>query len=307
MHSVLVLMSTYNGEKFLNEQLESLYNQRGVDLHILVRDDGSKDSTLSILDKFKSTRGQMTIIKGQNVGAAKSFFEVAHYAKENLPQYDYYSFCDQDDVWLPDKLSGAVSALEKYDESNKLYFCRSKFVDTNLNFIKESDDIKPFDYTTCVYRNPALGCTMVFDKKLFILFCLANRKLNEIVCLHDAWLFKCAVFTDSIIIADRNIYINYRQHGNNVTMANKSVFKKYYSAFKRRFKRKKYYRKSVETFYEVYGGIIQSPEKKIFLQTLISYNKSILHAVKYLRVQPWKTENLLDKLLWDLLVLIKLY
>lgn len=307
MLSVLVLMSTYNGEKFLREQLDSLNDQIGVDIHILVRDDGSTDNTLNILDEYESNQRNLTIIKGYNIGAGKSFFELAHYAQINLPIYDYYAFCDQDDVWMPDKLQNAIKTLDKYNESNKLYFCSAILVDAKLNYIRHSGQIHEFDYTTCVYRNPALGCTMVFDRGLFELFCLSCNRVTEIVSLHDAWLFKCAVLTDCIIVADKNPYINYRQHDNNVTLANKSIIKKYYSAFKRKFKRKYFYRMAIESFFNIYCDRIHDPAKKDFLLKLISYNKSLSNALKYLRVQRWKTEKLIDKILWDLLVLSKLY
>ena len=306
MHSVLVLMSTYNGEKFLEAQLESLYNQHGVDIHILVRDDGSKDSTLSILDKFKSTRGQMTVIKGDNVGAAKSFFEVSRYAQSKLPQFDYYAFCDQDDVWLPDKLISAANNLEKAGK-NKLYFCSENYVDSNLNIIGTAKPIQYFDYTTSVYRNPALGCTMVFDKCLFDTFCLAANISDRINSLHDAWMFMCATFTGANIIPDNNIHLLYRQHGRNVTLAKKNAFQRYWTALKRKCKRGKDYRQDRATFYNLYLNHIDNQDKKDFFNSLISYDGSFKNTIKYLRMQKWKSEPLADRILWTFLVLFRVF
>ena len=95
MKKVQVLLSTYNGEKYLKEQLDSIIAQKGVDVHILARDDGSKDDTIKILEGYEN----IDIIKGSNIGVCKSFFELINKSGE----YDYYSFADQDDVWDCDR------------------------------------------------------------------------------------------------------------------------------------------------------------------------------------------------------------
>ena len=103
-NKVLILVSTYNGEKYLPEQLDSLYAQEGVDIHILVRDDGSKDNTIGILKNYQGSKGKMTIIEGENIGAGQSFLALINEATTNYPDYDYYAFCDQDDVWYGNKV-----------------------------------------------------------------------------------------------------------------------------------------------------------------------------------------------------------
>lgn len=304
MKRVLVLMSTYNGEKFLGEQLDSLYNQTGVDLHILVRDDGSVDTTIEILKKYSETKGKLEILQGKNVGASKSFFEVVHYAQTQLPKFDYYAFCDQDDVWLPDKLISAVDLLE--DKGfNKLYFCRANYVDINLNFIGTAPAIKFFDYTTCIYRNPALGCTMVFDRILLDIFCRAYSKIDTINCLHDAWMFECALFTGAKVVADSDIHILYRQHGRNVTLAKKSLFKRYKAAFERKFKRTETYKRNRQAFYDLYINCIEGKDKRNFLESLLAYDSSLRNTLRFLNIQKWKSESIFDKCLWNILVMTK--
>ena len=76
METVQVLMSTYNGERFLKQQLDSILSQRGVNVYLLVRDDGSKDGTLSILNDYSKKYTNIEIIEGNNIGACKSFFEL---------------------------------------------------------------------------------------------------------------------------------------------------------------------------------------------------------------------------------------
>ena len=104
MCSVLVMLSTYNGEKFLAQQLDSLYKQKKVDVFILVRDDGSNDKTLEILNQYKDKYGKMIVLAQSNIGVAQSFFSLMYYAVTEMPKFDFYAFCDQDDVWFENKL-----------------------------------------------------------------------------------------------------------------------------------------------------------------------------------------------------------
>ena len=114
---VTILMSTYNGEDFLEEQLQSLLSQQDVETHILVRDDGSTDRTRDILDHWQDA-GKLTWYGGDNLGWAMSFMHLLIHAQ---PDADYYAFCDQDDIWLPDKLSRAVSMIEQQEQECVLY------------------------------------------------------------------------------------------------------------------------------------------------------------------------------------------
>ena len=115
---VKVLLSTYNGAEFLQEQMNSILQQTHGDVDIVVRDDGSTDRTISILEAYEKA-GQITLHKGQNLGFALSFFELLKVAGEA----DYYAFADQDDIWLDYKMAYAVKKLEKEDpQMPTLYF-----------------------------------------------------------------------------------------------------------------------------------------------------------------------------------------
>ncbi len=96
MDSIVVLMSTYNGEKYIREQLDSIFNQEGIDVKVVVRDDGSKDTTHAILDEYKKTH-ELVWYTGENLKSARSFMDLIYQA----PESDYYAFADQDDYWDP--------------------------------------------------------------------------------------------------------------------------------------------------------------------------------------------------------------
>lgn len=116
--SVQVVMSTYNGEKYLKEQIDSILSQEGVDVRLYIRDDGSSDRTTDILASYQEHKN-VKIEKGNNLGFAKSFLT----ALDECDEADYYAFSDQDDVWEKDKLSTAIEILEEESQSTPLLYC----------------------------------------------------------------------------------------------------------------------------------------------------------------------------------------
>ena len=113
---VLVLMSTYNGERFLEEQLDSILSQEGVDVSLLVRDDGSKDNTCQLLSDYASRNQNIKMKACENVGFVKSFSALVNI------DADYYAFADQDDIWMPNKLATACAVLATKDNSKPNLF-----------------------------------------------------------------------------------------------------------------------------------------------------------------------------------------
>lgn len=118
MKSVAVLLSSYNGEKYIKSQIDSLLNQTYSNMKIYIRDDCSTDNTLSIIKSYSDDR--IVIVESdKNIGYPGGFYELLRLCDKE----DYYSFCDQDDVWNPEKVERAVKKLEQLDESKpNLYF-----------------------------------------------------------------------------------------------------------------------------------------------------------------------------------------
>lgn len=310
MKRVLILLSTFNGSNYLHEQLDSLFAQENVKIHVLVRDDGSTDNTLSILKEYHEKFGHMTILAQSNIGCVRSFYTLMDIAVTQMPIFDYYAFCDQDDVWLPEKLSKATNQLDKSSTVNKLYFCSASYVDKDLKYLKKSKPLYIFNYKTCVFRNPVLGCTMVFDYEFLKIMNIDfyNRiRINGIIPLHDRWAYLCANYLGTHIINDPEAYINYRQHGSNVTTANKNILKRYVDAIKGvcKFKNKNLVFNKI--FLHTYKNEIAISEKKEFLTTLCSYNHNIKQTLYFLRIQKWEGESNLDKFLWRILVVFRLF
>lgn len=204
---VCVLLSTYNGEKFLNEQIDSLLIQENVDVHILVRDDGSSDGTLRILEDYEK-QGSVSLIRGGNIGWKKSFMQLLY----NSPDSDYYAFCDQDDIWLPEKLYMAVESLESMPKDTpNLYGSNLRYYRDGVDMGMAKMRIPSTSYRAALCKNLTAGCTMVFNKALRDLVC---NNPTQIDFPHDYWIFLVSALFGKVYY-DSNAYVLYRQHSAN--------------------------------------------------------------------------------------------
>lgn len=207
MYNVIVLMSTYNGEKYLEEQIQSIIKQ-SIDVKLIVRDDGSTDRTCDILQKYHML-GKLEWYKGENIGFMKSFLTLL----KNAPEAYYYAFSDQDDYWENNKIK---IAIEKIENKNIpcLYCSNLKIVDEHLKdlpyiYNKNKMDTK---FENILWHNISAGCTMVFNDKLAKYI----NKYNPCkIKYHDWWVCLLAA-TFGKIIYDEEMYIKYRQHASNV-------------------------------------------------------------------------------------------
>lgn len=208
MKEVTVLLSTYNGEAYLDEQLESIVLQKDVIPTIIVRDDGSTDKTCKILDKWEK-RGSLNWYDGPNMGPARSFLNLL----KNADDANYYAFSDQDDYWLPGKMSAAIEELAPYKNEPALYFCQTQLVDKDLQEI-DSVIINPLlTFGESLVYHFIGGCTMVMNRKLRDVI---NRHTPLYLNMHDVWIYEVAQAIGAHIIFDPVSYILYRQHGDNV-------------------------------------------------------------------------------------------
>lgn len=227
MKKIIVLMSTYNGEQYLEEQLISILNQKKVDLELLVRDDGSDDKTKIILKKYEKL-GKLKWYSGKNLKPAKSFLNLL----KNCGKADYYAFADQDDCWYSNKLIEAIKKLEKNkSKRGKLYFSALNVVDRKLQPLFTSNVNEKISFGPALIKNQATGCTMVIDD---VLRQYINLFDFDYVSMHDSLIYRIALLNNSYIYADSNSYILYRQHDNNVLgMSNNflDIVKKRWSRF----------------------------------------------------------------------------
>lgn len=180
--SVAVVMSTYNGERFIAQQVDSVLAQDMPGVRLFVRDDGSSDGTVDILREYES-RGLLTLHVGENKGVVGSFLDALSMPGE---QYAYLAFCDQDDVWHADKISRAVRLLEQRDQSlPQLYCSEYDFCDEDGAFVERSQLNRiGVGFRQLLVESVCSGNTMVMNRVLADEL-LANGTTG--VYTHDWW------------------------------------------------------------------------------------------------------------------------
>lgn len=216
---IAVLMSTYNGKKYITEQIESILSQKcDVEMDLFVRDDGSTDGTIDILNRYQS-EGKLKWYSGENLKPAKSFLDLLF----RTEGYDFYSFADQDDYWYQDKLQRGIDEIKDLS-CEAMYFSNAKLVGEQRNTLGRTvyrDKIN-LDFYSLVISGGILGCTIIFNNYLWRRICETGVPDN--VAMHD-WYTSiiCRCFNGEIIY-DEEPTMEYRQHGNNVVGSQGSKF-----------------------------------------------------------------------------------
>ena len=197
---VNILLATYNGSKHLKKQLDSLIAQTYPNINIYIRDDVSTDNTLDIINEYiKNNSSNKNIIlldnKGINLRPPRSFYQIL----TECDNADYYAFCDQDDIWHPDKIKWAVEELEKKRDLQKplVYFSSYDYYTDDGTFIRHSPIQKEhISLNDVLYYTPASGFLLVFNNMARQQFFLDVDPGTE---MHDRWLLRCcACFGDTI-------------------------------------------------------------------------------------------------------------
>lgn len=234
--TVAVLMSTYNGEKYIREQLNSIFYQENVLVRLFVRDDGSTDGTVGILNDYAKRHPVEIFLDGENVYPGESFMRLVYKCAEE-PGIDYYAFADQDDIWLPQKLSAAVKKIEEIDMNIPILYGSNQFIYINGKYRgRRYKEPQPIDLISHMTKNTIAGCTFVFNKSLARLIADAGRPDSRIIRyrLHDAWVMLVAISCGKVIY-DESSYILYRIHENNTVGLNSISFIKRLKRLERLF------------------------------------------------------------------------
>ena len=236
-YSIAILLATYNGGKYIREQLDSLFQQSCDCFHLYVRDDGSSDDTMKIVEEFRQKYPEkITILEDsqKHRGAAKSFM----YLLENVDS-EYFMFCDQDDIWLPEKIEKTFARMKEVEAADAgktaqvsgtavmggtaaknvpiLVATDLGIVDEQLNLLSESfnkdlkiDVFRKHPELICV-RHVVTGCTMMFNRAAK----LAALPMSPRATMHDEWVALCVHFKGGVISILDDSTILYRQHTSN--------------------------------------------------------------------------------------------
>ena len=221
-YTVNILLATYNGGRFLREQLNSLAQQTYQSWTLLISDDGSSDNTLSIVEAFSREISQpLEVIQGPQRGAAHNFFHLLQQTN-NTRRNQLFAFCDQDDVWLPNKLAEAVSWHQRSEnQQGRLYCSATQYVDEHLQVLRPSPSLKRTpSFGNALVQNIASGNTMVFDGQ--VLLGLSRIKAEHSVW-HDWTTYLVATALGGQVFLNDSPSTLYRQHSKNVIGSNHGI------------------------------------------------------------------------------------
>jgi glycosyltransferase involved in cell wall biosynthesis len=293
MTNIFLLLSTYNGEKFLEEQLSSLKKQ-SIPFQLLVRDDGSSDRTLEILNRWKKEI-PLKILAGQNVGVIESFNVLLNSLP---PEADYVFFCDQDDIWEADKIEKSLeSILRQEDLFGKkiplLFHSNLSVIDDTSKFIHKSFwKFQSIHWklghrlNRLIMQNTVTGCSAVMNAPLLNLV----KQVPKEAKMHDWWIALVACSFGKIITSERTL-IRYRIHRNNVVGGKTRSFGRIARTLLGLIDYVKMWKLEnqtriiqVEKFLQIYKSILPSEEKEILEKYLLVSKKKFLER-KYFQIR----------------------
>lgn len=298
---VTILLSTYNGSKYLRNQLDSLYAQTYPNIRILVRDDGSSDSTCVLLEKERSA-GCIELLEGHgNLGPALSFFELLK--KAALTDTEFVAFCDQDDIWLPAKISKAVSSLIIAKEGVPAMYCsRQELVDEHLAHIGYSPLPRKIGFGNALVENVALGCSMVLNRPAIDLI-VGN--LPAKVVIHDWWCY-LVISCFGEVIFDAKANIKYRQHSANTIGVGSSALVRLLRKYSRFFGGgggHLWMSEQALSMMSEFGGTIPSSQRQVMTK-FIEAKSSLTARIKLATSKDVWRQNRVDDLLLRFLIVI---
>ena len=218
--SIAILMATFNGEKYIREQIESILHQSNQDWELFIHDDGSTDQTVEIIRQYEEANpNKIHVVEGSAAGGAKKNFI---YLMKNVSA-PYIMFSDQDDVWLDEKIEKTYDTIRQTEkrtgkEKPVLAFTDLKVVDQELNTVAErmskSQQLNPrrTTFKESLIQNVVTGCTLMINRSCAEKS-LAGFDMDKII-MHDWWLALVASYFGKITYVDEPLIL-YRQHGDN--------------------------------------------------------------------------------------------
>lgn len=216
MSRVAILLATYNGALYIEEQLNSILWQTHGDWHIFARDDGSTDGTVELLQRHVPA-GRLTVIPrsvGEGGGPSKNFFSILN--EVPLAEFSHVALCDQDDIWAPCKLERALECLER--DGAEGYSCNLVPFDLGRQaawYLRKSQAEKEFDY---LFQGASAGCTYVLTRRAAAFI---QDKIPSIMAApaakfsHDWTIYALCRSYGHKWVQDTGAYIFYRQHSGN--------------------------------------------------------------------------------------------
>lgn len=299
---VAVVMSTWNGARFLDEQLASILAQESVEVSLMIRDDGSTDSTPDLIRAWSVRDSRVDFYIGENIGVVASFFDVL---QRSDPGCDYVAFADQDDVWLPGKLRRAVDQLLSNGDPAlpAMYYSRLTFTDAHLKTIGYSTIPANTGFQNALVQNQATGCTVVLTQSARELVC---NHIPPWALMHDWWCY-LVVSAFGHVVYDSQSYIFYRKHGNNVTPATPNFLQELYARTRRFLGENDIPEKvsdQVRIFRNLHYNQLKSDQQQLLDGFLNVRAQPWYHRIGYAMRMPVQRNTPVDNLIMRVLIII---
>jgi glycosyltransferase involved in cell wall biosynthesis len=305
MKKVAILLSTYNGERYLREFLNSLIDQRYKDFDVIVRDDLSSDSTIDIIREFDDRLSVRLISSEHNLGPARSFMRLLEQAGSG---YSVYMFADQDDYWQADKISRCVSHFESLDlpERPTLYFTTLELVDEKLAHIRYTTPALCFEPECALVENVVTGCSAGINRAARE---AVLKGANAAYAMHDWWVFIVIAFFGRIY-CDAEPTIRYRQHGANVVGAATGAIDDFIRKARRFIKSARPdvvpLSRQAQSFLDIYRFEL-TPGQQQLVRLVCERDKSLLRSVYLFFFAPFRRQRRMDSLILRVMFLIGRY
>lgn len=301
MDKILVLMATYNGSKYLKEQIESILNQKGVEISLQIADDCSSDNTCALLEQYEKRHANIHFIRNKkNQGYRLNFFHLIQNASND---YEYYALADQDDVWMENKLITAIDELKRRPKDTpNIYYSNLTVANQDLQPIgrmEKEEDIKNFTRINLLLENKCTGCTAVFNHKMKE---YVSKMTDQMILLpHDEIIGRIASLYGEYIY-DPNSYIFYRQHQNNQIGVNKKhKLKKYFNFLIQGTKQ--YHAENIKDLLSLFGKSANIPEA----EDVAECNDSIKKRLQVFFSHEIKKRGFCSNIVFKIAILIKKY
>lgn len=292
---VAVVLSTYNGEKYLKEQLNSIINQTYKNIEIVVRDDGSQDGTVKIIEEYQKNNKNIKLTTGDNLGFIRSFFELL-----KIADADYYAYADQDDIWMENKIELAVNELNKLDDNKpNMVFGNSDYYDVDMNFMSEGEKHRTYSFKSALFECVGQGMTMTI-----------NRKTRDMIVknppkscfFHDWWTYLICIGLGNVAYNDVTT-VKYRRMKTNATSEGQGYLKLLIWRMKNLLFKNgiKDIKRQMINFKEMYYNNLKEEDKKIldlFSNEKYSFSNAIKKAFYPQKLRRRKIDDIMLRIIF---------
>lgn len=302
MKSVTVVLSTYNGALHIERQLDSIFAQSGVLVKVVIRDDNSKDNTLQIIENYikRYPTRDIKLIKGENLGFAKSFFV----ALASCDETEFYAFSDQDDVWKKEKLIKCIGAIHDDESIPQLSYCRMYRSDIDLNLLDEQVDVLVPEALTkkiTLTKTFNYGAATVINKAAKNLVCRTWPEIKDLP--HDMWVGLLCFWFGKVYYVDEPLYYWIRY---NTSVTGEGTKKTGCIYRVKKSLNGQSYINVAPVLLEHYGDLL-TKEDAIFLKKITDYKKQMSDKISLLFDAEFKRDSILGTIVLKMGILLGWY